>query len=156
MASGLQLMVLASTVLAMHALTSMAGKTRRLCARALLHSDATSGKVVVSTLDQKKIDFLVRLAPAASQAYELRGAGAVLHSHSLNAVAATLLDQGCSEFRATHLEMIKARRCLVSLPDPRSRHQGTHSDIILACISAIAAILARGSRPRTGERLQCV
>jgi len=43
------------------------------------------------------------------QAYELRGAGAVLHSHSLNAVAATLLDQGCSEFRATHLEMIKAR-----------------------------------------------
>ena len=51
---------------------------------------------------------LILLRPAP-QAYELRGAGAVLHSHSLNAVAATLLDQGGSEFRATHLEMIKVR-----------------------------------------------
>ena len=47
------------------------------------------------------------------QAYELRGAGAVLHSHSINAVMATLLQQhkgkGCAgEFKVTNLEMIKA------------------------------------------------
>jgi methylthioribulose 1-phosphate dehydratase/enolase-phosphatase E1 len=34
----------------------------------------------------------------------------VLHSHSLNAVMATLLDEAAPEFRVTHLEMIKARR----------------------------------------------
>ena len=42
------------------------------------------------------------------QAYELRGAGAVMHSHSLNAVMATLLDTSASEFTVTNLEMIKA------------------------------------------------
>ena len=41
------------------------------------------------------------------QAYELRGAGAVLHSHSLNAVMATLIDEDAKEFKVTHLEMIK-------------------------------------------------
>lgn len=41
------------------------------------------------------------------QAYELRGAGAVLHSHSLNAVMATLLHEDAKEFKVTHLEMIK-------------------------------------------------
>lgn len=48
------------------------------------------------------------------QAYELRGAGAVLHSHSINAVMATMLQpttpgKGCcvGEFRVTNLEMIK-------------------------------------------------
>lgn len=52
------------------------------------------------------------------QAYELRNAGAVLHSHSINAVMATLLQEGntgkgCGEFRVTNLEMIKAwRTCL--------------------------------------------
>ena len=43
------------------------------------------------------------------QAYELRGAGAVLHSHSLNAVMVTLLDEATPEFTVTHLEMIKVR-----------------------------------------------
>ena len=43
------------------------------------------------------------------QAYELRGAGAVLHSHSLNAVMVTLLDEAAPEFSVTHLEMIKVR-----------------------------------------------
>ena len=42
-----------------------------------------------------------------AQAYELRGAGAVIHSHSLNAVMATILDPEASEFKVTHLEMIK-------------------------------------------------
>lgn len=41
------------------------------------------------------------------QAYELRGAGAVMHSHSLNAVMATVVDPAASEFTVTNLEMIK-------------------------------------------------
>ena len=47
------------------------------------------------------------------QAYDLRNAGAVLHSHSINAVMATMLQEsnegiGCvGEFRVTNLEMIK-------------------------------------------------
>ena len=41
------------------------------------------------------------------QAYELRGAGAVMHSHSLNAVMATLIDPSATEFTVTNLEMIK-------------------------------------------------
>lgn len=38
--------------------------------------------------------------------FSVRGAGAVLHSHSKHAVLATLITAG-SEFKATHLEMIK-------------------------------------------------
>ncbi|WIA33460.1 hypothetical protein OEZ86_006590 [Tetradesmus obliquus] len=45
--------------------------------------------------------------PLFTSAYELRGAGAVLHSHSLNAVMATMLDPNATEFRVTHIEMIK-------------------------------------------------
>lgn len=45
----------------------------------------------------------------ALQAYDLRAAGAVMHSHSLNAVMATMLDPQATEFRVTHLEMIKVR-----------------------------------------------
>jgi methylthioribulose 1-phosphate dehydratase/enolase-phosphatase E1 len=45
--------------------------------------------------------------PAALQAYELRGAGAVMHSHSINSVLATMLDPHSSEFKVTHIEMIK-------------------------------------------------
>lgn len=41
------------------------------------------------------------------QAFELRSAGAVMHSHSLNAVLATLIDPTASEFTVTNLEMIK-------------------------------------------------
>jgi methylthioribulose 1-phosphate dehydratase / enolase-phosphatase E1 len=44
---------------------------------------------------------------AALQAYEHRDAGAVMHSHSMNAVLSTLLDPAASEFRCTHLEMMK-------------------------------------------------
>ena len=49
------------------------------------------------------------LAPhrISSQAYELRGAGAVLHSHALEALLATLLEPGSDAFRVSHLEMIK-------------------------------------------------
>lgn len=42
-------------------------------------------------------------------AYKIRGAGAVIHTHSKNAVMATLAFPG-TEFRVTHLEMIKGIR----------------------------------------------
>ena len=45
--------------------------------------------------------------PLFLEAYNQRGAGAVIHSHSLNAVLATLLDPSSSEFVVTELEMIK-------------------------------------------------
>lgn len=47
---------------------------------------------------------------ASLQAYQLRGAGAVIHSHSVNAVLATMLDENASEFRITQLEMIKVHQ----------------------------------------------
>ena len=50
--------------------------------------------------------------PLFLEAYNQRGAGAVIHSHSLNAVLATLLDPSSSEFVVTELEMIKGG-CLV-------------------------------------------
>jgi len=43
--------------------------------------------------------------PLFFNAYRIRGAGAVLHSHSVNAMLATLIDE--DEFRVTHLEMMK-------------------------------------------------
>eukprot|EP00775_Hariotina_reticulata_P005707 gene5707-5947_t len=50
---------------------------------------------------------LSECAPLFTAAYELRNAGAVLHSHSLSAVMATMLDPQATEFTVTHLEMIK-------------------------------------------------
>ncbi|KAJ9512513.1 hypothetical protein QJQ45_018986 [Haematococcus lacustris] len=48
------------------------------------------------------------VSPAGcEQAYELRGAGAVIHGHSVNALLATLLDPDATEFKVTHIEMIK-------------------------------------------------
>lgn len=44
-------------------------------------------------------------APLFFNAYRLRDAGAVIHSHSVNAVMATLLSE--DTFRVTHLEMMK-------------------------------------------------
>jgi len=43
--------------------------------------------------------------PLFYNAYRIRGAGAVLHSHSINAMLATLIEG--SELRVTHLEMMK-------------------------------------------------
>ncbi|MEM1414105.1 MAG: methylthioribulose 1-phosphate dehydratase [Myxococcota bacterium] len=47
-------------------------------------------------------------APLFLHAFTKRGAGAVLHSHSVNAMLATLTPE--SEFRTTHLEMQKGIR----------------------------------------------
>jgi len=44
--------------------------------------------------------------PLFMAAYRLRNAGAVIHSHSVNAVLATLISDG-NELRITHQEMIK-------------------------------------------------
>lgn len=46
--------------------------------------------------------------PLFFNAFRMRDAGAVLHSHSLNAMLATLVFE--SEFRCTHLEMMKGIR----------------------------------------------
>lgn len=59
---------------------------------------------------------------AALQAYELRGAGAVLHSHSLNAVMATMLDPNATEFRVTHIEMIKVSNNWQEPPSKAEQH----------------------------------
>ncbi|EME29887.1 methylthioribulose-1-phosphate dehydratase [Galdieria sulphuraria] len=48
-------------------------------------------------------------APLFMKAYELRGAGAVIHSHSINAVLASLISEE-EEFRISHMEMIKGIR----------------------------------------------
>lgn len=48
-------------------------------------------------------------APLFLNAFRLRDAGAVLHSHSLNAMLATLTTDG-DVFRVTHLEMMKGIR----------------------------------------------
>ncbi|GLC57171.1 hypothetical protein PLESTB_001194900 [Pleodorina starrii] len=50
---------------------------------------------------------LSECSPLFMAAYELRNAGAVIHSHSMNAILATMLDPESSEFVITHVEMIK-------------------------------------------------
>lgn len=50
---------------------------------------------------------LSECSPLFMSAYELRGAGAVIHGHSINTVLATMLDPQATEFRVTHIEMIK-------------------------------------------------
>ncbi|KAK2080380.1 hypothetical protein QBZ16_000233 [Prototheca wickerhamii] len=50
---------------------------------------------------------LSECAPLFQSAYDLAGAGAVLHGHSHNALLATVLDPGATEFRITEVEMIK-------------------------------------------------
>eukprot|EP00698_Gefionella_okellyi_P024460 TRINITY_DN8633_c0_g1_i3.p1 TRINITY_DN8633_c0_g1~~TRINITY_DN8633_c0_g1_i3.p1 ORF type:complete len:147 (+),score=19.89 TRINITY_DN8633_c0_g1_i3:213-653(+) len=47
--------------------------------------------------------------PLFAHIYRERGAGAVIHSHSLNAMLATTLSDA-TEFRITHFEMIKGVR----------------------------------------------
>lgn len=45
--------------------------------------------------------------PLFLTAYDQRDAGAVIHSHSRNALLATLVPPGAKTFRVTHLEMMK-------------------------------------------------
>ncbi|XP_066339920.1 probable bifunctional methylthioribulose-1-phosphate dehydratase/enolase-phosphatase E1 isoform X2 [Miscanthus floridulus] len=47
-------------------------------------------------------------APLFMKAYQMRGAGAVFHSHGIETCIASMLDPGAKEFRMTHMEMIKA------------------------------------------------
>jgi 2,3-diketo-5-methylthio-1-phosphopentane phosphatase/methylthioribulose-1-phosphate dehydratase len=51
---------------------------------------------------------LSQCAPLFHQAFTLRGAGACIHTHDMNAVMVTLLGNGTeTEFKVTHQEMIK-------------------------------------------------
>mmetsp|Transcript_45348 Transcript_45348/g.102427 ORF Transcript_45348/g.102427 Transcript_45348/m.102427 type:complete len:924 (-) Transcript_45348:365-3136(-) len=50
---------------------------------------------------------LSECAPLFMHAFDIRGAGAVLHSHSRDVVMATLLDPEADEFVVSHQEMIK-------------------------------------------------
>ena len=60
-------------------------------------------------------------APLFFNAFRLRDAGAVLHSHSINAMLATL--SGERELRVTHLEMMKG-----------IRDHGYHDDLVVPII----------------------
>eukprot|EP00249_Psilotum_nudum_P008080 c21030_g1_i1 orf=154-1668(+) len=46
-------------------------------------------------------------APLFLKTYQMRNAGAVIHSHGLESCLATMLDPRAKEFRITHMEMIK-------------------------------------------------
>jgi methylthioribulose 1-phosphate dehydratase/enolase-phosphatase E1 len=45
--------------------------------------------------------------PLFLKAYQMRNAGAVIHSHGLESCLATMIDPTATEFRITHMEMIK-------------------------------------------------
>lgn len=97
------------------------------------------------------------------QAYEMRGAGAVIHSHSLNAVMATMLEPDCNEFHITHVEMIKVRRAPRHTRSQMSMHAEWCSNLkpappAYACttlaVSAHVEIISAVARPPpiAGER----
>jgi len=65
-------------------------------------------------------------APLFLHAFRKRGAGAVLHSHSLHAVLATLISRG-QTFRATHLEMIKGLE-----------GHGYHDEVVIPILENVA------------------
>ncbi|XP_066980010.1 probable methylthioribulose-1-phosphate dehydratase isoform X1 [Macrobrachium rosenbergii] len=67
------------------------------------------GEEVVIPPLQKNLK-ISQCTPLFMLAYKMRGAGAVIHSHSKAAVMATLAYPG-PEFRVTHLEMIKGIKC---------------------------------------------
>jgi methylthioribulose 1-phosphate dehydratase/enolase-phosphatase E1 len=50
---------------------------------------------------------LSQCAPLFHHAFTLKGAGACIHTHALDAVLCTLQPEGATEFRITHQEMIK-------------------------------------------------
>ena len=65
----------------------------------------TDGRVLKAPSGDTKLS---ACAPLFFNAFRLRDAGAVLHSHSMHALLATLVSG--DEFRVTHLEMIKGIR----------------------------------------------
>lgn len=76
--------------------------------------DSKTQKVLYDPNEKVKIrykDFKISECRSLfTNAFEYRNAGAVLHSHSINAVMATLVFAGKSEFKCSHLEMIKGIR----------------------------------------------
>jgi methylthioribulose 1-phosphate dehydratase/enolase-phosphatase E1 len=86
---------------------------------------------------------LSECAPLFMAAYELRGAGAVIHSHSLSAVLATVLaGEDAAEFRVTHLEMIKGivgHGCFEELVVPIIENTAREAELTDRLRAAIAA-----------------
>ena len=69
-----------------------------------------SGVILAEPPTVKKFK-MSQCTPLFMNAYKMRGAGAVIHTHSKNCVMATLLYPGI-EFRITHQEMIKGiKKC---------------------------------------------
>lgn len=82
----------------------------RMTAADMFVLDASSGAVVeqpVSDATALRPAKLSECSPLFQAAYELRGAGAVLHSHALEVLLATLLDESSPVFTVTHMEMSK-------------------------------------------------
>ncbi|GMH05634.1 hypothetical protein Nepgr_007474 [Nepenthes gracilis] len=46
-------------------------------------------------------------APIFMKAYQMRNAGAIIHSHGMESCLVTMINPGSKEFRITHMEMIK-------------------------------------------------
>lgn len=76
---------------------------------------------------------------SALQAYNLRGAGGVIHSHSMNALLVSVLDESSHEFSVTQMQMIKVGRfglfCLQQLL-PGKRLSASYTP----CLSSISNI----------------
>lgn len=77
------------------------------------------------------------------QAYQLRDAGAVIHSHSVNAVLATMLTEGASEFHITQLEMIKVYPRFPSAAPPAPLYR--HSKVLYTNMADLATCCCLGS-----------
>eukprot|EP00899_Mesostigma_viride_P015897 jgi/Mesvir1/24308/Mv10996-RA.1 len=73
----------------------------------VLDRDGEIAQVPVTKPPPAKPPKLSECSPLFMKAYTLRNAGAVMHSHSLHAVLATVLDPKASEFKVTQLEMVK-------------------------------------------------
>lgn len=108
--------------------------------------DGASGEVLHTPAEKPppaRPPKLSECAPLFMAAYELRGAGAVIHSHSLSAVLATVLaGEDATEFRVTHLEMIKGiagHGCFEELVVPIIENTAREAELTDRLRAAIAA-----------------
>jgi methylthioribulose-1-phosphate dehydratase len=108
----------------------------------------TQGAVVQPPTSTGAAAKLSECAPLFMAAYQLRGAGAVIHSHAVEALLATVLpgDGGSStEFRCTQLEMIKGIKghgFYDTLELPIVENTARESELTFALRQAMAAFPA--------------
>lgn len=90
--------------------------------------------------------------PLFMKAYQMRSAGAVIHSHGMESCLATMMNPTSKEFRITHMEMIKGIQGhgyydeLVVPIIENSAHEGDLTDALAAAIEAYpktTAVLVR-------------